>query len=63
MKREITKRGRNKTQKTQMMHSTIGHHPLTNAQPVPRQQSVGPGQLPSFCVLGMMCCGAECPFG
>lgn len=39
-------RGREQlTPKTQVMHKAISHHPLTDAQPSPKQ-SVPPNQLP-----------------
>lgn len=42
-----------------MMHSAICHHPQTNAQPIPEQQPVVPGQLPRVCILSMMFYGMK----
>lgn len=32
----------------QVMHNTVTHHPLTNAQPIPEQQLVALNHLPSI---------------
>ena len=52
-----------KPKKRQMMHNAIAHHPLTDAQLVPKPRSVPPSQLPPVYILGMMFCGMEYPFG
>ena len=46
----------------QAMHNAIAHHSPTDAQLVPKQQSL-PGQLPPVYVLGMMSHGMEYPVG
>lgn len=64
MKREIIKeRRRNKTQEAQVIHNTIAHRSLTDTQPIPKQQSEPPSQLPSVYTLTMTFCSMECPFG
>ena len=47
----------------QVMHNAIAQHSLTNAQLVPEQQSVHPGQLPPVYKLGMTSHGMEYSFG
>lgn len=65
MKREITKRGREKKFKGEkpVIHKTIFHDPLTGAQVVPRQWLMTPGQIPQADLLDMMFCDMEHPFG
>ena len=43
----------------------IAHHPLTDAQPVPRQQKEAQKTPPCFfqLIFCMMLCGMEYPFG
>ena len=45
------------------MHNAIAHHPLTNAQPFPKQRLLPPSQLPPVNVLSMMLYVMEYPFG
>ena len=47
----------------QVMHNAIAHHSLTDAQLVPEQRSLHPGQLPPVYILGMTPYGLEYPFG
>lgn len=42
-----------------VMHSAISHHPLTDAQPVPKQQSHSHGQILSAYILNMASYGVE----
>lgn len=46
----------------QVMHNAIAQHQLTNAQPVPKQQSRPPANLRSFLFI-MTSYGIEYPFG
>ena len=45
------------------MHNAIAHHLLTDAQQVPEQGLLPPGQLPSVYILSMTPHGMEYPFG
>lgn len=46
------------------MHNAIVHHPLTDAQPAPEQQSLPPRPTPPpVSTLSMMSYGMEYPFG
>ena len=49
--------------KNQVMHNTVAHHLLINAQPVPEQQLAGPGHLLPIYILNMTFYGMEYPFG
>lgn len=47
MKMEVTKIERNGSQEREVMHSAVtAHHPLTDAQPISKQQLAPPGQIP-----------------
>ncbi|RMC13776.1 hypothetical protein DUI87_08858 [Hirundo rustica rustica] len=54
---------RNKPQGTEVMPSTVAHHALTNAQPVPDEQSAAPDPLPSVHTDHEMLHDIEYPFG
>lgn len=51
-------KGRNKTQKVQVMH-----HPLSNAHHIPKQPSMAPGQPAPVFIPGMIFHGEQYPFG
>ena len=41
------------------MHNAIAHHLLTDAQPVPKQQSAPPSQLPQVYILDVTSYGMK----
>lgn len=43
----MERRERDNTQDGQVMHSTIVHHPQTDVQPIPEQQSAALNLLPA----------------
>lgn len=45
------------------MHNTIAHHPLTDAQLIPWQQLVPPGQIPPVYTLNMTFSVMQYPCG
>ncbi|KAK4818811.1 hypothetical protein QYF61_019740 [Mycteria americana] len=45
------------------MRNAVAHHLLTNAQPVPEQQSLPPSQLPPVSILSMMSYETPCILG
>jgi len=45
------------------MHKAIAHHPLTDAQPVPKHRLLSPDQLPLVYMFSMTSHGTEHPFG
>ena len=47
----------------QVMHNTVAHHSLTDAQLVPKQRSAPPNQFPPVYILGIMSYGMEYSFG
>lgn len=55
------KKERNKTQERQVLHKTISHHPLTNAQLVLEQHLAHASQLLPVYILGMTFHGMDIP--
>lgn len=56
-------RKRNKAPEAQVLHNTIAHSTLPNAQPTPQQQLAPPGQLPQLMYSSMMFQGMGYPSG
>ena len=59
----IKERETHKPQERQVMHNSVVHHLLTDAQPVPEHRSAGPSHLPPVYILSMTFIGVEYPFG
>ena len=49
--KEYNKKGRGGKKKNPVMHNAIAHHPLTDAQLVPKLRSTPPSQLPPVYIL------------